>query len=116
MDPFEFLRKIAVFQGFLRGPADNGRGWQRSGSVKLGTSHRPGFDAKHSIDLLILYQKVVICLAKPAISRSFLAHFRLRRRSDKLTRLCSDKLTQRFKAGGGAFSFQVVEGFTVWGR
>ena len=42
----EFLREIAVFQGFLRGPADNGMGRQRSGSVKLGTSHRPGFDAK----------------------------------------------------------------------
>jgi hypothetical protein len=46
MDPFEFLRKIAVFLGFLRDPADNGRGRQRSRSVKLGTSRRPGFDAK----------------------------------------------------------------------
>jgi hypothetical protein len=34
-------------------------------------------------------------------------------RSAKLTHLCSAKLTQRFKAGGGAFSFQVVEGVGV---
>ena len=36
-------------------------------------------------------------------------------RSDKLTHLCSAKPTQRFKAGGDAFSFQVVEGFSVSG-
>jgi hypothetical protein len=30
-------------------------------------------------------------------------------RSAELTHLCSTKLTQWFKAGGGAFSFQVVE-------
>ena len=34
-------------------------------------------------------------------------------RSAELTHLCSTKLTQRFKAGGGAFSFQVVEGVGV---
>lgn len=34
-------------------------------------------------------------------------------RSAELTHLCSAKLTQRFKAGIGAFSFQVVEGVAV---
>jgi len=34
-------------------------------------------------------------------------------RSAELTHLCSTKLTQWFKAGGGAFSFQVVEGVAV---
>jgi hypothetical protein len=30
-----------------------------------------------------------------------------------LTHLCSAKLTQWFNAGGGAFSFQVVEGVAI---
>jgi hypothetical protein len=34
-------------------------------------------------------------------------------RSAELTHLCSTKLTQWFKAGGGAFSFQVVESVAV---
>jgi len=34
-------------------------------------------------------------------------------RSAELTHLCPTKLTQWFKAGGGAFSFQVVEGVAV---
>src|SRR5437773_12318091 len=34
-----------------------------------------------------------------------------RRRSDKLTHLCSAKLTHRFTAGDAASSFQVVERF-----
>jgi hypothetical protein len=34
-------------------------------------------------------------------------------RSVELTHLCSARLTQRIKAGGGAFSFQVVEGVAV---
>jgi hypothetical protein len=42
-----------------------------------------------------------------ALARAFLW------RSAELTHPCSIKLTQWFKAGGGAFSFQVVEGVAV---
>jgi hypothetical protein len=72
MDPFEFLREIAVFQGFLRGPADIGREQQRSGSVKLVTSHRPRFDAKPLDRSSNSVSEGCGFPAKPAISMGFL--------------------------------------------